>query len=82
VEESPLVSVEFKYVPPRRVPNVETLVRQMKQHLTGHRASILVIYWAEPRSTHFDNAVTTLRRKQAGDHYEVVDVTGPEIEFP
>jgi hypothetical protein len=81
-EGKSLVSVEFKYLPPRRAPHVEALVKQMKQHLTGHGASVLVIYCAEPRSARCDGALATIRAKLAGERYNVVDVTGPVIAFP
>jgi len=77
-----LVSVEFKYLRPTARPAMHTCVRQIRQHLTRHRACVLVLYAATPVSARLERAVGEIRDGLRGCNGFVVVMTGPPIEFP
>jgi hypothetical protein len=76
-----LVSIEFKYLPAKSKPAAQACVRQIQQHLTKHRACVLVLYAATPTSTGLERTVEELRDELRGRNGFVVKMTGPPIEF-
>ena len=77
-----LISIEFKYVAPRRSPNVVAVLKQVRQHLTGHRATILVVYCAGSMTPRCAEAVQKIRSQLTRERAIVLNVEGPEITFP
>jgi len=77
-----IVSIEFKYVAPRRVPARKTCARQVRQYLRLHKASILVIYAALPASSRLNTTIDEIRRQIGKGRAFVVALTGPPVKFP
>jgi hypothetical protein len=77
-----LVSVEFKHVRAKTNPSLRECVRQIRQHLTKHSASVLVLYAAIPVSMKLESTVRRIRDDLRGHNGFVVVVAGPPVEFP
>jgi len=77
-----LVSIEFKYLRANSKPAVQACVRQIRQHLTRHRACVLVLYTASPQSAKLASAAEAIRADLRRAHGFVVVMAGPAIEFP
>ncbi len=76
-----LVSIEFKYLRAKSKPAVQACVTQICQHLTKHRACVLVLYAATPVSTKLESTAGEIRDELRGRNGFVVVMTGPPIEF-
>lgn len=77
-----LVSVEFKYLRPKSTPSAQACVRQIRQHLTKHRACVLILYAGTPTSEALEGAARNIRRDLRRDNGFVVVMAGPPIRFP
>jgi hypothetical protein len=77
-----LVSFEFKYLRANRKPAVQAGVRQIRQHLTKHRACVLVLYAATPISERVESVAREIRDQLRSDNGFVVVMAGPPVEFP
>jgi hypothetical protein len=77
-----LVSIEFKYLRAQSKPAAKACVTQIRQHLTKHRASVLVVYAATPPSAGLASTAEEISVELRGRNGFVVVVTGPPIEFP
>jgi hypothetical protein len=75
-----LISVEFKYVAARRTPAITATVKEMRQHLSRHAASVLVLYAARPVSPRLEASTET--QALVGHNAVVASVLGPPVEFP
>jgi hypothetical protein len=82
IGKAAIVSIEFKYLRPNRTPAVTGCVGQIRQHLTKHRACVLVLYAATPVSIKLESAAGKIRDELRGCNGFVVVMTGPPIEFP
>ena len=76
-----LVSIEFKYLRPNRKPASQECVRQIRQHLTKHRACLLVLYAATPVSAWLETAESEIRNDLRSHNGFIVVKTGPPVEF-
>lgn len=77
-----LVSIEFKYLRAKSKPAAQACVRQIRQHLTKHRACVLVLYAATPIFTGLESTAGEIRDELRGRNGFVVVMTGHPIEFP
>jgi hypothetical protein len=77
-----IVSIEFKYVAPKRVPPWEACARQMRQYLRLHKASIMVIYAGSSPSPRLDVTIDRIRKKIGSRRAFVVALVGPPIDLP
>lgn len=77
-----LVSSEFKYIRAKSKPAAQACVRQIRQHLTKHRACVLVLYAATPISAGLESTAREIRDELRGRNGFVVVITGPSIAFP
>jgi hypothetical protein len=76
-----LVSIEFKYVAPRRTPSVSGCASQVRQYLTKHKACLLVIYAGEPESGRLEAVREEIGRSIRSRRGLVVAIRGPAIHF-
>jgi hypothetical protein len=76
-----LVSVECKYSQPCRTVSVESCRKQIKQHLSKHLASVLVIYAGVPLSRGMPTAVDAIRSAIAPISGFVTLIEGPPIQL-
>ncbi len=77
-----LVSIEFKYLRAKSNPAVLGCISQIRQHLTKHRACVLVLYAATPVSVGLESTAGKIRDGLRGHNGFVVVVAGPPVEFP
>lgn len=76
-----LVSIEFKYLGANRRPAVQACVTQVRQHLTKHRACVLVLYAATPVSPKLKGAAEEIQDELQPFNGFVVVKEGPPVEF-
>jgi len=81
VGKAGLVSIEFKYLRANRRPAVHACVRQIRQHLTKHRACVLVLYAATPVSLGLKGAAGEIQDELRSGNGFVVVKNGPPVEF-
>jgi hypothetical protein len=67
-----LVSVEFKYLRGKGTPATQACIGQVRQHLTKHRACVLVLYAGTPTSEALESAARQLREDLRRDNGFVV----------
>ena len=76
-----LVSIDFKYVPPRHTPSVAACVRQLGLCLEQHEASILVLYAGRDPSKRLGDAAAEILKRVKSEQAFVVWIVGPAIDF-
>ena len=76
-----LVSIEFKYLRAKSKPPALGCVRQIRQHLTKHRACVLVLYAATPISAGLESTAGEILGDVRSRNGFVVVVAGPPVEF-
>lgn len=81
VDKTRLVSIEFKYLRAKSRPAVPACVRQIRQHLTKHRACVLVLYVATPVSEGLEADTQEIRESLSRVNGFVVRVDGPPVVF-
>jgi hypothetical protein len=77
-----LVSVEFKYLRAKGTPSAQACVGQVRQHLTAHRACVLVLYAGTPTSEALESTARQVRDDLRRENGFVVVMVGPPITFP
>ncbi len=75
-----IVSVEFKYLRPGSLPNVNSCVEQMARYLRHHAASVFVAYAAAPEADRLGECLGKMRGKLTDDRAEVVCVPGAAVQ--
>jgi len=81
VGKAGLVSIEFKYLRAKCKPAALGCVRQIRQHLTKHRACVLVLYAATPMSVGLQGTTREIRDDLRSANGFVVVMAGPPVEF-
>ena len=76
-----LVSIDFKYLQPKRTLDVATCVRQLRVYLGKHAASVLVIYAGIPPSSRLQAAIKDVQEGVQDERAFVAVVHGPPVEF-
>lgn len=76
-----LVSIDFKYVKPGRLPDVRTCERQLSLYTSKHRASMVVIYTGSPASPKLLERVRTIRNRVRSRKAYVVAVIGADMAY-